>query len=373
VIALEVTIFNALGRSRAAQQINQKVAGDPRFRLVGSCESCAQLVSEIAAFVNKPRLILLSASLSGEPLATIVSKLVKMSGRVVVLGLGDTTPNLLEGALGAGALHAQSFPIKMSGELEERPLERIIHLLTLLGEVGGLNSLPTRVVPVEKRPWSSSQPSADLDTMHEPAFVSDPSRGHIPASQYQLVGIVSSTGGLAAVETVLASLPQSFRTPIAVTQHLGEGDGEEYCRLLRQKLELGVSLVSGPVMPTAGTVYIAPPGIHLVVDRDGKLLLSPEPRAAVYKPSADVLLSSMARAFGPRCIGVVLTGMGTDGAVGLREIKLAGGLTIAQDKETSRIFGMPAAAISQGGANKVMPLESIGPMLFQATKQGLRT
>lgn len=369
---VEVTVFNALGSSRAARQVTQRVDVDSRFSLVGACENCAQLESEIASFANKPRLILVSTTLGGEPVAKVVQRLVRLSGRVVVLGLGDLAPAPLQQALDAGALHAQSFPIRVNGELEERHLERILHLLALLGEVGGLDSLPAHVMPVvEKRPWGTP-PSPDVST-HEPAFVSDPSRSQIPASQYQLVGIVSSTGGLSAVETVLASLPQSFRTPIAVTQHLKAGDGEEYCRLLRQKLELDVTLVSGSVRPKAGTVYIAPPGVHLAVDRDGTLSLSEEPRAAAYKPSADVLLGSMARAFGPRCIGVVLTGMGDDGAEGLLKVKHAGGLTIAQDKETSRIFGMPAAAINHDAVQKVMPLESIGPMLYQATKRGLRT
>jgi two-component system chemotaxis response regulator CheB len=126
-------------------------------------------------------------------------------------------------------------------------------------------------------------------------------------------------------------------------------------------LELPVRLAASDVAPSAG-VWIAPPGRHLAVDASGRLELDDAPRGERHRPSADVLLRSLAAACGPLAVAVVLTGMGADGAAGLAEVRRAGGLTIAQDEQSSAVYGMPRAAAASG-AELILPLAEIGPRL----------
>jgi two-component system chemotaxis response regulator CheB len=114
-----------------------------------------------------------------------------------------------------------------------------------------------------------------------------------------------------------------------------------------------------------GTVYIARSGSHLMVRPKGVLSLDPGPPVRGFRPSCDVLLTSAAETFGTRTLGVILTGMGRDGARGLKEIRERGGRTIAQDKATCVVYGMPKEAVRLGAAEEVLPLDRIAPMLVQ--------
>src|SRR4029079_12254940 len=111
--------------------------------------------------------------------------------------------------------------------------------------------------------------------------------------------------------------------------------------------------------------YIAPSGAHLLVRPEGKLVLDPRPPVRGFRPSCDLLLSSAAEAFGRRCIGVILTGMGRDGARGLKEIRERGGRTIAQNEASCVVYGMPREAVLLGARQEVLPLGRIGPTLVQ--------
>jgi two-component system chemotaxis response regulator CheB len=178
----------------------------------------------------------------------------------------------------------------------------------------------------------------------------------------ELVAIASSTGGPAALQVVLAGLPADIPAGLVIVQHIAEG----FSRALADKLDevsaLKVRLCRDTDEIKRGSVLLAPAGLHVTVRKMGDrtfAVLSPEPSNTLHRPSADVLFSSVASTYGQRSCGVILTGMGDDGARGMKEIRDRGGLTIAQNESTSVIFGMPKAAIDMGAIQIVAPINEI--------------
>lgn len=175
------------------------------------------------------------------------------------------------------------------------------------------------------------------------------------------IGIAASTGGPSALREVLSHLPASPAVPIVVVQHMTVGFSEGLVRWLDQAVPPAVRLAAQGVPATPG-VWLAPDGAHLTVDRSLTLRLDPHDDGAAHRPGADVLFASLAQALGRDVAVAVLTGMGEDGALGVRAIVAGGGLAIAQDEASSAVAGMPRAAVS-AGAGFVLALEEIGPTL----------
>jgi two-component system chemotaxis response regulator CheB len=180
---------------------------------------------------------------------------------------------------------------------------------------------------------------------------------------YEFVAMGASWGGLQAVETVLAGLPDGFATPIAIAQHRAVDSGSG-------ALAHMLSLRSGRDVCEAGDkdaierarVYVAPPDYHLLVEPTG-FALSTEGVVKYSRPSIDVLLDSAADTYGHRLIAVILTGANEDGAYGIKRVKRRGGLTIVQEPSGAERREMPEAAIATGAVDHVLPLEAIGPKL----------
>jgi two-component system chemotaxis response regulator CheB len=187
---------------------------------------------------------------------------------------------------------------------------------------------------------------------------------------HQLIVIGASTGGPHAVVEVLRHLPGHFPLPVLLVIHIGAPFGASFAEWLDRQLSLRVTTaVDGEPLPAVGAarVVIAPPDRHLVV-RGEQLRLTGDPERHSCRPSVDSLFESVAREHGAHTIACLLTGMGRDGAEGMRAIQRAGGLTIAQDEATSVVFGMPREAIALGAADRVLPLPEIGPTLAQLAR-----
>jgi two-component system chemotaxis response regulator CheB len=140
--------------------------------------------------------------------------------------------------------------------------------------------------------------------------------------------------------------------------------------ILARRVELDVRQAQGGEVVRPGTVYIAPPDRHLLVNSQGVLSLSDAALVRYVRPSADLLFSSVAASFGPRVIAVVLSGSGRDGADGVVDVKAEGGTVIAQDEASSEFFGMPGAAIQSGAVDRVLPLAEIAAALIELTADG---
>ena len=176
------------------------------------------------------------------------------------------------------------------------------------------------------------------------------------------IGVIASTGGPPALAALLGALPAHFEVPILVVQHIAHGFTEGLARWLDQTVPLPVALASDGQRLGPG-VWVAPEGAHLVLRPGLRLALDTRASAGAHRPSGDILLTSMAESLGRLAAGVVLTGMGRDGALGLGRITRAGGLTIAQDASTSAVYGMPRAA-AEAGAEIVLPLADIASRLL---------
>jgi two-component system chemotaxis response regulator CheB len=182
---------------------------------------------------------------------------------------------------------------------------------------------------------------------------------HAVPSGRVLVAIGSSTGGPSALLTVFEQLPANFPVPILVAQHIAEGFVPGLVRWLDASCSIKITSAEEGVTPEPGTAYISPTGVNIALD--GKQIALKKPTAGqLYIPSADTLFESVARAYGKRAVGVILTGMGADGASGLKQLHGRGAATIAQDEETCTVFGMPRAAIERGAADQVLPIQAIG-------------
>jgi two-component system chemotaxis response regulator CheB len=174
-----------------------------------------------------------------------------------------------------------------------------------------------------------------------------------------VVAIASSTGGPPALVRVLSQLPANFPAPILVVQHIAQGFTQGLVSYLNSVVTLQVKLAEAKETPQAATVYLAPEDRHLGVARDGTILVSSQKAIDGFRPSATFLFESVASVFGPKTLGVIMTGMGSDGTPGLAKLRAAGGRVIAQDESTCVVFGMPAAAIAAGVVDRVVPLDSI--------------
>lgn len=182
--------------------------------------------------------------------------------------------------------------------------------------------------------------------------------------RFDLVAIAASLGGPRALGVLLKSLPPEFPVPVVVVQHMADGFTAGLTRWLTQETGRTVREATDGERLHPGSVLVAPAGRHLLVERS-RVRLDDGPPQHGFRPSATPLFRSVAASYGPRACGVILTGMGNDGADGLKELRDAGGYTLAQDEATCAIFGMPRAAIEAGAVERVLPLDEIGPALLE--------
>lgn len=175
----------------------------------------------------------------------------------------------------------------------------------------------------------------------------------------QAVAIGASTGGPMAIQTILSTLPKDFPAPLFVVQHIASGFIQGFTEWLAQSSGIPVHLATDGEYPLPGHAYIAPDGFHMVVNANHRIVLTNEEPKDGLRPSASYLFRSVANAFGANAVGVLLTGMGKDGAEELKLMREKGAITFAQDKESSVIHGMPGEAIKLDAATYVLPPEKI--------------
>jgi two-component system, chemotaxis family, protein-glutamate methylesterase/glutaminase len=198
----------------------------------------------------------------------------------------------------------------------------------------------------------------------EPDEVELPEKARpFPGAAFDVVALASSAGGIAALSEILGSLPGEFPAAIVVVQHLDPRHRSLMADILRRRTALNVVQAAEGDHIEAGTVYIAPPDRHLLVNANGTLSLSHSELVHFVRPSADLLFESVAASYRTRAIAVVLTGTGSDGSMGIGAIKKMGGTVVAQDQASAEFSGMPGAAIRSGNADFVLPLDEIAPAL----------
>lgn len=188
----------------------------------------------------------------------------------------------------------------------------------------------------------------------------------------KIVALVASAGGLAALSQVLSDLPRDFPVPIAVVQHLDRRHPSLMADILGRRTSLPVKEVKEGEKLLAGSVYIAPPNKHMLVNPDLTCTLTQTELVHFVRPSADLLLESVAASFKAGAVAVVLSGSGSDASMGVQAIKKLGGTAIAQDERTSEFFGMPGAAIETGCVDLIVPLKEIAGTIVRLVMKGHR-
>ncbi|MFH1684615.1 MAG: chemotaxis response regulator protein-glutamate methylesterase [Candidatus Margulisiibacteriota bacterium] len=178
-------------------------------------------------------------------------------------------------------------------------------------------------------------------------------------SEERIVGITSSTGGPQALLQILKRFPKNFPCGIVIVQHISSGFVEGLADWLNKECLIEVKIPQHNEQVQPGTAYLAPDNFQLRVSEERKIELSDESPYDGFRPSGNVLFESIAKAYKDGAVGVILTGMGTDGAQGMKTIKDSNGTTIAQDEKTSIVFGMPKAAIAMEAVDTILPLDKI--------------
>jgi len=193
--------------------------------------------------------------------------------------------------------------------------------------------------------------------------------GSTPRPRASLVALAASTGGPGALRTVLDALPYDFPAPVLIVQHLSPGFLAGFAEWLGATCRLPVRVALEGDVLTRGKVYIAPEDRHLTITTQGMVLPVADAPVDGFRPSASVLFESVANVYGRSVVAAILTGMGRDGVHGLRRIRELGGRIIAQDEQTSSVWGMPAAAIDEGLADFVLPISLVSAKLVEMVSQ----
>lgn len=189
----------------------------------------------------------------------------------------------------------------------------------------------------------------------------------------RIIGIGASTGGPPVLQTILAGLPKDFPVPVLVVQHITQGFLPGLAEWLNQTTGLQIHIAAYGCTPLPGHVYLAPDGYHMKLNASGRIVLTKEAQENGLRPSVSHLFRSLAEVCAADAVGVLLTGMGKDGAAELKEMKDRGATTIAQDRESSVVHGMPGEAIALGGATHILSADKIANFLRTfATAKGYR-
>jgi two-component system, chemotaxis family, protein-glutamate methylesterase/glutaminase len=240
------------------------------------------------------------------------------------------------------------------------------------GHLETIADLLIEKIKVAKRASGRKLPPAQVSI--DPPDQKKGLRNSLPPNRIIAIGI--STGGPNALQFVLSQIPGDFPASILVVQHMPEGFTEMFARRLDECCALDVQEAKSGDLLVAGRVLICPGNRHLMarrMPRGDMAVLSDGPPVNGHRPSVDVLFHSVAQEFGPTAVGVLMTGMGEDGAEGLGAIKASGGMTVAQSEDTCVVSGMPRAAILKGHANKVVPLDTMGTFLVNQYAGGERS
>jgi two-component system chemotaxis response regulator CheB len=273
---------------------------------------------------------------------------------VVVAGSVDSDDlNISMNALRAGALSVIEKPVGLRHEGYAAVAERLRTQLYLMSEVRCIRQTRNRTLGN----------SDAIGTPPKPVSVFEYSSVLPAGYDYRMVGIAASTGGPNAVVKVLSALGADYALPIALVQHITASFLPGFVSWLNDVCPQKVVTAEAGLSLLPGHVYVAPPDRHLTIDKSLRIQLEDSPQVSVQRPSGTVLFASMARALGHRCIGVLLTGMGEDGANGLLDLHRAGAFTIAEAESTAVVYGMPAAAVRLGAVSESLPVDLIGDRL----------
>ncbi|HXK19430.1 MAG TPA: chemotaxis response regulator protein-glutamate methylesterase [Polyangiaceae bacterium] len=336
------------------QVVTRALESDARFEVVGTAGSGADAVEQCRTL--KPDVVTMDFNMPGMNGDEATRRIVAERPVPVVMLSAHTQQGAKETlqALDAGAVDFVTKPNgEVSATLGDAKAELIEKLLAAAG--ANVSAIAPRTVP--RPPVSEPERSSP----HSSSPMS--SRRMSLAGSHRLIVVASSTGGPQALLRVVPYLKLSGRAALLLVQHMPDGFTAALAEQLSEAAGFPIREAEAGDLAAPGCALLAPGGSHLLLDRTGRVQLRQDPPVHGVRPAADPTLVSAAQAFGPRTIGVVLTGMGRDGAKGLAAVKASGGTTLAQDKATSLVYGMPKAAVELGVIDTVSPLDRIAAVI----------
>jgi two-component system chemotaxis response regulator CheB len=284
---------------------------------------------------------------------------------VLMSSVSDATQRVVA-AIKSGALTVIRKPSGGDGPHHELERENFIRTMRLMADVLVVTRRPDRTLSAP----DSGDLAAESDARTGGARLAALSASlGTAASAPQVLAIAASTGGPAALQVLLGELGPGYPLPILCTQHIARGFGAPLGAWLTGATQLPTHIAQPGEQLQAGHVYLAPDGQHLSILMRDYAASRPSGPADRYCPSADVLFETVAATYGRRAIGVILTGMGDDGARGLLALRTAGGRTLAQDEASCVVYGMPRAAVELGAVERIAPLAELAHEIRTRTKQ----
>jgi two-component system chemotaxis response regulator CheB len=323
------------------------LSADPKIQVIGTVNNGAEALQFTANVM--PDLILMDAEISQADGLTATRQIMETRPLPIVICSEShnrdesiTTFRLME----AGAVALVDKPVHESQPEFTAIAAQLVQTVKLMSEI--------KVV----RRW----PRVNGDSSEKMAKLP---RAILPA-RVEAVGIGASTGGPPILQMILKGLTKNFPAPVLIVQHISPGFLEGLAEWLAQTTGFAVHLATYGTRPKPGHVYLAPDDFHMEIRSGGEIVLNKAAPETGQRPSVGRLFGSMAQTLGPAAVGVMLSGMGKDGAMELKQMKDRGALTIAQDRGSSVIYGMPAAAIALDAATFVLPADRIAAALLNA-------
>lgn len=291
---------------------------------------------------------------------------------VISASVGKEDMNIAFNAIRAGALDIVEKP-KGNLAMDYENIGRdLIKKIKILAGVKVFHHVSSAVRPRKTAPEETAAVQVPVKQIH--ASRREEKHKKLSLSRpVEVVAIASSTGGPSALMKILRHLPADLSCPVVIVQHICEGFGQGFVDWLNKECAIHIKTAERGEMLMPGTVYVAPDGYHLLIDPGKIVRLSKSMPINGLRPCATLMMESVARHMGAATIGVILTGMGRDGADGMKAIKEAGGATIAQNQETCVVYGMPREAVELGVVDKILPIERIAEEVLTAVRSAEKT
>lgn len=334
---MKIAIVNDL--KMAVEILKRLVLSVSEYEIAWIAENGAEAVKKCAEDV--PNLILMDLIMPVMDGVEATRRIMKNSPCSILVVTATVEGNMSKvfEVMGYGALDAVATPVIGSN-----------------GNVEGANALLAKIATIGKLIGKTSKEELKIE-QHKQISVET----QIP----NLVAMGSSTGGPKALVDILSQLPKNFNASIAIVQHVDVRFAEGLVEWLDRQTHFKVSLVKDNMSLKPGRVFVAGTNDHLIITPDLTFAYTSEPGDLSYRPSVNIFFKSLALNWHKKAAAVLLTGMGTDGAEGLKALRRAGWYTISQDKDSSVVYGMPKAAAALGAAVDILPLEEIAPALVR--------
>jgi two-component system, chemotaxis family, protein-glutamate methylesterase/glutaminase len=324
------------------------IASEPDFEVVGNASNGAEALAKIKAL--DPDVITLDVEMPGIDGLETLRLIMNQSPRPVLMVSAVTEKDA-----------DKTFQALAAGAFDYIPKQLSSNSLDIL-------HIRPDLVAKLRAAAASRYPRAVGKTLRKSPQAAPVEYAAASSTSPAIVALGISTGGPKALQEILPCLPGDLSVPIVIVQHMPPGFTAPFAQRLNSLCAVTVCEATHHDVLQPGFVYIAPAGLHTTVERQsdgrGLICLNNQPQDCLHIPSADILMKSVAEQFGTQALGVIMTGMGSDGAEGMRAIHRRGGFTIGQDEASCTVYGMPRACAEMGILNRVVPLSHI-PTLIQ--------